>query len=369
MDPGTATFGSSPQEVDAGGATVRCRLLSIAGITPGKIRWSIEGTNNEDVAKPTLTSSGSPSGQIVSFVVPAGSNQAYLVQCEVNGGPDVNGDAATRARGKFCVLNAAGRHPICFDEKFEDKPINGTYSIIDQINDETGGSVATLSNVFYVDSGFGGSSTGSISAPFSTLTDAVAAVAALGANAGGAILVAPGDYTGESAISWAGTGSPPRKLSIAGLSVSQDGAATLLPTLDTSGTGVVSLKNVQATLDGSGPVFAVNCTLTGTDSNDVTMDGGTFQGTTGIGGLVCRDTTLGTIDDCAFLNARDGELDGTVDCSGGVVTFIGTRIAETTITFTGSPGQLNLDSVSNYDWVQTVGTLNNGSKTLIHSTA
>jgi hypothetical protein len=139
LDPGTATFGTSPQEVSASGATVRCRLLSVAGITPGSIRWSCIGTNNESVAIPTATPSGSPSGQIATFTIPSGSNQAYIIQCEVNGGPDVNGQASTRSSGKFYVLNVASREPIAYFETTESSTSHGTFELIDAINNTAGG--------------------------------------------------------------------------------------------------------------------------------------------------------------------------------------------------------------------------------------
>lgn len=138
LDPGTATFGGTPQAVSSAGATVRCRLLDVGGITPGSIVWSCVGTNNETVAVPELVPAGSPYGQIVAFVLPAGANQAYLIQCDVNGGPDVNGDAGTRARGKFYVLNAASRQPIAFFEAYEGEPVRGFTSLLDRINDGVG---------------------------------------------------------------------------------------------------------------------------------------------------------------------------------------------------------------------------------------
>jgi hypothetical protein len=143
LAPDGTTYGATPQEVSDVGATVRCRLLSVAGVTPGKIRWSIEGTNNDGVARPTITPTGTPNGQIVSFVIPAGENQAYIVQCEVNGGPDFNGDMATRARGKFYVLNVAGRQPIAYFETTEANATHGTFQLIDEISNTAGaGAVA-----------------------------------------------------------------------------------------------------------------------------------------------------------------------------------------------------------------------------------
>lgn len=138
LAPDGATYGSSPQEVSSAGATVRCRLLSVAGVQPGTISWTCEGTNNPTVARLVATMSGSPNGQIATFTIPAGANQAYIIQCEVNGGPDVNGDASTRARGKFYVLNNAGRQPIAYFESTESNATHGTFALIDEINDTSG---------------------------------------------------------------------------------------------------------------------------------------------------------------------------------------------------------------------------------------
>jgi hypothetical protein len=142
LAPDGTTYGATPQEVDAAGATVRCRLLSVAGVSPGKIRWTCEGTNNSNVAKPTISLSGSPNGQIASFTIPSGTNQAYIIQCEVNGGPDVNGSAATRARGKFYVQNDAGREPIAYFETTESNATHGTFELIDLLNNTAGSGAA-----------------------------------------------------------------------------------------------------------------------------------------------------------------------------------------------------------------------------------
>jgi hypothetical protein len=243
--------------------------------------------------------------------------------------------------------------------------VAGTIAIVARYDASSG---APLSNVFYVDPGYTGASNGAASAPFKTLTDAVAAVDALGPNAGGGVLLCPGDYSGEPSIGWAGTGSPPRKLSIAALVPSQDGAATILPTLSLSGSGVTSLRDLTAPLAGDGPVIATNCTIYGTSNNDVEVIGGSFQGQTGSGGLTSLGANLGSITDCVFLNARDGTVTGGISCNGIDVTFLGTLIAEAAVTFSGSPGVLSLDSIANYYWLVGTPSLTNGTKALIHNT-
>jgi hypothetical protein len=231
------------------------------------------------------------------------------------------------------------------------------------------GADATLSTAFFVDAGFvpeAVNSDGSIAAPFTSIGAALQAVDALGPNVGGTLLVVPGyDYT-EGTLSWAGTGSPPRKLSINALGQSLNGAATVLGEIDTSGGGVVSLRGLSCTIGGSGPVHAVDCAITGVGTNDLTLEGGTFQGT---GGAILWDgTTVNTITGCTSLDARGGEIDGAgtiISCSGTAVSLRGTKVPSArTIVFSGSAGVLTVDATSNYYFKQGSETLTNGTKTI-----
>jgi hypothetical protein len=230
------------------------------------------------------------------------------------------------------------------------------------------GADSILSNTFFVDPGFvpeATASDGSIQLPFTSVSAAAQAIDALGPNAGGLILALPGDYLGDS-FSWAGTGSPPRKLSVVALATSLDAAATLLGTITTSGIGVVSLRGVSCTVAGSGPIFAENCALTGTGTGDITQRDGTFQGTGGA--LALTDVTTNTITGCTSLDARGGEIDGAgtiISCSGTAVSLRGTKVGSaSTIVFSGSPGVLTVDATSNYYFKQGSETLTNGSKTI-----
>lgn len=145
IDPGTGTFGASPQVAGSGGVTVNCRLLSIAGVQPGLIAWSIEGTNRSAVATPTITPGGTPLGFSCSFAVPAGTNRAYLIRCRVNGGPEVTGEATTQYQGKVYVLNANARQPIAFGETTEGNATHGYVELFDEINNQTGSGADAIS--------------------------------------------------------------------------------------------------------------------------------------------------------------------------------------------------------------------------------
>lgn len=194
-----STYGATPQSVSAGGATVRCRLLNVAGIKNGTIVWTCIGTNNHTVALPTITPSGSPFGQIASFAIPAGANQAYIIQCDVNGGPDVTNEATTRHSGKFYVLNVQTREPAAAGETTESRAIRGVVEIIDEINNgsSSGGGGGTpdfpIPSVPVIASSSATGRDSSFGRPNVSYGEYIAAHPT-GLNGPGAVLIAPGLY-------------------------------------------------------------------------------------------------------------------------------------------------------------------------------
>jgi hypothetical protein len=111
-------YGTAGDALDADAVdTINARLASTAGVD--SVVWRIIGTHG--VASPTLTTSGSPSGQIVTLTLGTATanprGQAYGLECKVNGGSGrENGDTRTSA---IYVLNSRGTRPPFFGEVTE----------------------------------------------------------------------------------------------------------------------------------------------------------------------------------------------------------------------------------------------------------
>lgn len=186
--------------------------------------------------------------------------------------------------------------------------------------------VEPLSTAFYVDLGTelaAEDQNGAGSLPYSTVVAAEAA-----APAGGAIILAPGDYSGETLPEL------DQALSIAGMVPNTETAAKVtLPALS---------------------VAAVSLVLTAL----------TVGAITGTGALALRDVVLTDDVACASLAARDCAIESeAIDVSGGggVVEFTNTTFfAGTVITFTGDPGWVTFDPYSYGQFVNAGGSIVNG---------
>lgn len=372
----TINGSASPQSC-AAGSTVTLALTSTTGA--GTIVWSIIGSSDSTKTAPTITPAGSPSGATATFTMntPVGATGlTWLVQCVINGGVDSAGQAvaAYTATGLVGVVNSPGFLPFTYGELLQR---NSTTGIADDLNAQLGKSRSRLSNVLFVDAASTAASPdGSMGAPFATLTSAIAAAAALGNSAHGVLLVAPGDYSGESPISWTPAGSPGSTLAIRGLDDSYAGVNTLLPDITVgAGTGSgLALANVTVTLDGTGDTYAENCAITGAfnaeGGSSLTMLGGVFGGSGGA--LDLTDTSVSHITDCAslFMDGREITDSGTiVSCSGTSVELRNVEVpSASTIVFTGSAGTLKVDATSNYFFKQGSETLTNGAKVITADT-
>jgi len=131
IDPGTNVYGvAGVAQNAAAGATVNCRLASTVGVD--SVQWRIFGTSG--VATPAITTSGSPPGQIATFTLPAGTGQAYGVECKVNGGTGSSfGDATygDTKTGAVYVLDIAGQRSFFIGETFES---DATYGVVPRLN-------------------------------------------------------------------------------------------------------------------------------------------------------------------------------------------------------------------------------------------
>jgi hypothetical protein len=132
IDPGTGSYGTAGVAQNAAaGATINCRLASTIGVD--SVQWRIFGTS-ENVTAPSLTTSGSPPGQIVTFTLPATLGASFGIECKVNGGTGVTlgnstyGDTKTSA---VYVLNADGIRPFFIGETFESDAI---YGVVPRVN-------------------------------------------------------------------------------------------------------------------------------------------------------------------------------------------------------------------------------------------
>lgn len=123
-------YAASPQNV-AAGSTITCRLVSVSGILPGQISWSVTGTSG--ATAPTLTTGGTPSGQTVSFTMPSDADgSAVGITCKVNGGTETTGRAADTYKGAVYVLNPGQRRPFFYGETTER---DANYGVVADLND------------------------------------------------------------------------------------------------------------------------------------------------------------------------------------------------------------------------------------------
>lgn len=127
IDPGTGVYGTAGVAQNAAvGVTVNCKLASVVGVD--SISWRIFGTSG--VSTPTITTSGSPSGQIATFTLPADIGTAFGIECQVNGGAGATfGDTKTSA---VYSLAGDGIRPFFIGETFE---ADATYGVVPRVNE------------------------------------------------------------------------------------------------------------------------------------------------------------------------------------------------------------------------------------------
>lgn len=101
----------------AASSTVNLALTSTTGVRT--VAWSVVGAH-ANVAYPTITPAGSPSGATASFAMPVGASQCYRIQCVINGGIEgTESVAAYTATALVGVVNAAGNVPFALGEELE----------------------------------------------------------------------------------------------------------------------------------------------------------------------------------------------------------------------------------------------------------
>jgi hypothetical protein len=158
--------------------------------------WSIVGNSSPSLTNPTITPAGSPLGATATFSMPAGTGQAYLVQCVVNGGRDDEGVTQPNytKRAVIGVAGTSGIVPFCVGETYERDAVYGYLEDLNAVTDISGGTSTIVDNAITFakmqDIGVGliGNDTGTADPKLITLASSLAF-------AGGAVGVATAGVT------------------------------------------------------------------------------------------------------------------------------------------------------------------------------
>ena len=211
----------------------------------------------------------------------------------------------------------------------------------------------SLSSVFVVDQGTPvavANQTGSFGAPFSSLQDALDAAAASTRSAV-TVLVAPGAYQGEGALSF----EADKSLTIAALAPGFAGDAPAVGIIVYEGPELVLSGMVHGGLEVTGDAKLLGCK---TGAIDTIMN-------------VSGDLE---VNECTWLAGAEASADSMLIQSSDLtdvtlepVSNTGCRIlatqlrTEAVVTFASGPGSLELDSLTWYFWQTITGTVNSGS--------
>lgn len=342
------------------GDTVDLALVSDNGVNV--VSWSIQGTSHESFTAPTITPAGSPSGKTASFAMPAdpggGEGRSVLVKCTVTDSA-LNQAVAYRVVG---VANDAGTIPIAAGEENHRSSTHGWIGPVNAalagVTPGSGGVTVDPLNIYYQpDADPGGD--GRRTAPFDTFSDAQTAL-----TAGGRIILRPADY---SAVDLSITKNMtlatevPVGRFVAGLTpfvepvvVFDDITIAASTSVKFSGVGCDTLALGEAAQvelrDGSQTVAITNA------AGEALV--GIFDSR--VNGDIAANRVWGD-------NAEIGSE--AITCSGTDQYVKLTRSMfsdpSPTITFTGDPGNLEVDDYTNYWWEGTTETLTNGTKTII----
>jgi hypothetical protein len=234
-----------------------------------------------------------------------------------------------------------------------------------------GGTILPLADTFFVDKNTSvpvPDQTGSIIAPFSTITAAINALALLGITGYGSVLVTPGDYTAEGPIT------------IPADFANGFNLAALVPM--PWGVSFTAVPNGNVTID-SLVVSAPSVTLTNLNMNGMSLTVGAFVNmaycqfladivcdvgaNANINANNCQLTRLLEVGQ-TFLSQCDIQGSGLVISS--PLQIIEARsckfqAAAIEVEFTVGPGDFYVDSITNFYWKAATETLTNGTKVII----
>jgi hypothetical protein len=132
-----------PEIAVSAGSLVTLALLSTSGVDT--VEWRIIGNHSPAAVNPAITPAGTPLGATATFTMPAGSSQAYLIQCTINGGVDSEGveQSSYVKTALVGVLNAAGFIPLAFGETFERSLTHGYIAYLNALANAIGGGGGT----------------------------------------------------------------------------------------------------------------------------------------------------------------------------------------------------------------------------------
>lgn len=137
----TANGSSVPPELAvAASSLVTLSLLSASGVDT--VAWSIIGNHAASAVNPTITPAGTPLGKTATFTMPAGAGQAYLIQCQINGGVDSEGvEQVSYTKTAIVGVNAiaTGAVPFAFGETFERSATHGYTERLNALGGSGGG--------------------------------------------------------------------------------------------------------------------------------------------------------------------------------------------------------------------------------------
>lgn len=124
-----------PERAVAASSLVTLVLLSGSGADT--IAWTIIGNHSHLAVNPAITPAGTPLGKTATFTMPAGASQAYLIQCQINGGKDSEGveQAAYTKTAIVGVVNSRGVVPFAFGENYERSLTHGTTEALNAVSE------------------------------------------------------------------------------------------------------------------------------------------------------------------------------------------------------------------------------------------
>jgi hypothetical protein len=221
------------------------------------------------------------------------------------------------------------------------------------------GGGAPLPDALYVAQGAAAGGNGSIGAPFDTMAGALLALANLGVNFG-ALLISPGDYSGEGVLHWVATTALMLKGYSAGVPFPDPFAGpnpqVQLPSITAdTGSPDLYLDNVTLALsqqfNGFTNIFGVGCELQSVlTAGNLSLRASRMVGSMTIGG------------DLRLWNC-EAQTDTNWNVGGALVELVGTKLISFSapIVF-GSAGVVTVDEFSNFYFVARGVAITNGTK-------
>jgi hypothetical protein len=188
----SGTIPTAPVAV-AANATVALAVADTNGVH--SVEWSIIGSHHHSATLPVLTLSGYPEGITVSAHMADEIDQAFRINCLVNGGKNALGedDSALSVTHIIGVLNVQGLMPFASGEELERQATHGTTELLNEMlrRSGTGGGGAASTDYVTNDSDVAGATaTDALNTLLTTTVPLTASVVAgAGMTGGGAFSI------------------------------------------------------------------------------------------------------------------------------------------------------------------------------------